>query len=90
MKRVLIDQERMRHPYCGLAYYCRALEQGLRELSAPDIQYAYYGSKKATATRSAGIAGTSISTPRLGALISFMSRISSSATSHIAGGCHAS
>lgn len=47
MKRVLIDQERMRHPYCGLAYYCRALEQGLRELSDPDIQYAYYGPKKA-------------------------------------------
>ena len=47
MKRVLIDQERMRHPYCGLAYYCRVLEQGLRELSDPDIQYAYYGPKKA-------------------------------------------
>lgn len=46
MKRVLIDQERLRHPYCGLAYYCRALEQGLRELSAPDIQCFYYGPEK--------------------------------------------
>ena len=26
--RILIDLERMRYPYSGLGYYCRALAQG--------------------------------------------------------------
>lgn len=42
MKKILIDQERLRIPYCGLAYYCRALEQGLSELARSDMRYAYY------------------------------------------------
>ena len=40
--RILIDLERMRYPYSGLGYYCRALAQGLSELSDPSVDLHYY------------------------------------------------
>ncbi|WP_298525387.1 glycosyltransferase family 1 protein [uncultured Porphyromonas sp.] len=42
MKKVLIDQERLRYPYCGLAYYCRCLETGLRELPTEGFKCSFY------------------------------------------------
>lgn len=45
--RLLIDMERMRHPYSGLGYYCQCLRRGLDELHETEaLELHYYGQSR--------------------------------------------